>query len=369
MSPAARRRPGGGRRRAAPRWRSSRRGDRGRPGPRGAGTSACRTLRSAVVHASGTRALVLLLEDLGAEVRVTETAPRRVTGPSARDRRPLERRPAVRRGDFVDAGGTAVVADPGAASTAVPGTDGGSIVIDARGRSTPLPRHRSSPPSTAGSGASRRSNTSAASGSRTVCRIDRATDPSCFGDETHAFVVARTIGRRHRGRARRQPHLDERPPAPRRQRGPGGRPARPRRRRRRDVPPRHRAVGGRRPRGRLVATTRSRTSSTRPVWMALAATRPGSFVVLAVRPWHPAGPCRRRTALTPIAGSELVVATGNLMHRARHAERAASLLRYDAPPPSLPTAPDAPRHTALRPRPRTVGARRDGSGGRWWSTR
>jgi hypothetical protein len=62
------------------------------------------------------------------------------------------------------------------------------------------------------------------------------------------------------------------------------------------------------------------------VWMALAQLAL-AFVLFAVargiRPGRPVSEPRP----APVAGSELVVATGNLMQRARHAERAAWLLR------------------------------------------
>ena len=65
------------------------------------------------------------------------------------------------------------------------------------------------------------------------------------------------------------------------------------------------------------------------VWMALAQLAL-AFVVFAVaRAVRPGRPVREPEQV-PIAGSELVVATGALMHRAEHASRAGGLLRYNA---------------------------------------
>jgi hypothetical protein len=64
------------------------------------------------------------------------------------------------------------------------------------------------------------------------------------------------------------------------------------------------------------------------VWMALLQLGI-AFVLFAVargiRPGRPVS----EPLTAPVAGSELVVATGNLMQRARHAQRAAWVLRYD----------------------------------------
>jgi len=65
------------------------------------------------------------------------------------------------------------------------------------------------------------------------------------------------------------------------------------------------------------------------VWMALAQLAL-AFVVFAVaRAVRPGRPVREPDQV-PIAGSELVVATGSLMQRAQHVERAGGLLRYSA---------------------------------------
>ena len=62
------------------------------------------------------------------------------------------------------------------------------------------------------------------------------------------------------------------------------------------------------------------------VWMALTQLAI-AFVIFAIaRAIRPGRPVRE-PAQVPIAGSELVVATGNLMQRAQHAERAGWLLR------------------------------------------
>ena len=86
------------------------------------------------------------------------------------------------------------------------------------------------------------------------------------------------------------------------------------------------------------------------VWMAIAQLAL-AFVVFAIaRAIRPGRPVRE-PAQVPIAGSELVVATGNLMQRARHAERAGWLLRgnlyralcrqYHLPPTATIDAVDA----------------------------
>ena len=65
------------------------------------------------------------------------------------------------------------------------------------------------------------------------------------------------------------------------------------------------------------------------VWMAFAQLAL-AFVVFAIaRAVRPGRPVREPEQV-PIAGSELVVATGVLMQRAQHASRAASLLRFQA---------------------------------------
>ena len=75
--------------------------------------------------------------------------------------------------------------------------------------------------------------------------------------------------------------------------------------------------------------TRGLADLVRPgVWMALLQLAI-AFIVLAIaRAVRPGKPVREPEQV-PIAGSELVAATGRLMHRARHEERAAWLLRGD----------------------------------------
>ena len=65
------------------------------------------------------------------------------------------------------------------------------------------------------------------------------------------------------------------------------------------------------------------------VWMAIAQLAIAFVVFAAARAIRPGRPVREPDQV-PIAGSELVVATGMLMQRARHASRAGSLLRHDA---------------------------------------
>jgi len=62
------------------------------------------------------------------------------------------------------------------------------------------------------------------------------------------------------------------------------------------------------------------------VWMALAQLAIAFIVFAMARAVRPGRPVREPEQV-PVAGSELVVATGNLMQRARHAQRAGWLLR------------------------------------------
>ena len=93
------------------------------------------------------------------------------------------------------------------------------------------------------------------------------------------------------------------------------------------------------------------TDLVRPgVWMALAQLSIAFVVFALARAIRPGRPVRE-PAQVPIAGSELVVATGNLMQRAHHAQRAGWLLRgnlyralckqYHMPPTSSIEALDA----------------------------
>ncbi|MDO8389388.1 MAG: DUF4350 domain-containing protein [Actinomycetota bacterium] len=65
------------------------------------------------------------------------------------------------------------------------------------------------------------------------------------------------------------------------------------------------------------------------VWMAIAQLAIAFVVFATARAIRPGRPVREPQQV-PIAGNELVVATGTLMYRAQHAERAGSLLRFSA---------------------------------------
>ena len=65
------------------------------------------------------------------------------------------------------------------------------------------------------------------------------------------------------------------------------------------------------------------------VWMALAQLAIAFIVFAIARAIRPGRPVREPEQV-PVAGSEFVVATGRLMHRARHADRAGALLRHNA---------------------------------------
>jgi hypothetical protein len=80
----------------------------------------------------------------------------------------------------------------------------------------------------------------------------------------------------------------------------------------------------------VVTEDRSLFDLVRPgVWMALAQLAIAFIVFAVARAIRPGRPVREPEQV-PVAGSEFVVATGRLMHRARHAERAGALLRQNA---------------------------------------
>lgn len=79
-----------------------------------------------------------------------------------------------------------------------------------------------------------------------------------------------------------------------------------------------------------ITDERSLLDLVRPgVWMALAQLAIAFVVFSVARAIRPGRPVREPEQV-PVAGSEFVVATGRLMHRARHAGRAGALLRHNA---------------------------------------
>jgi hypothetical protein len=279
---------------------------------------------------SGARGLVLLLEGFGATVDVTDAAP--AVGEGTRvlvldDRLDTDQRSTLL--DFVEAGGVAVVADPTSSLHGGPGLEGGSIEIDADGTYD---------------GADLRFFVSTVDRGRcTIGALEHLRglavesgvsypvapdDPACFGDEQHAFVIARTIGEgtvvglgdnevftnRLLGRAYNS-GLATALLAPTEGTrvtivlGNGPRPA--------GAPD----VG---------AGDDTLVDLVHPsVWMTIAMLAV-AFVVFAVGRGIRPGRVVDEPVLAPIEGSELVAATGNVMHRAGHVERAALLLRRHA---------------------------------------
>jgi hypothetical protein len=279
---------------------------------------------------SGARGLVLLLEDFGATVDVTDVAPE--IGSDARvlvldDRLDSEQRTALL--DFVEGGGLAVVADPTSSLHGGPGPEGGSLEIDADGTYD---------------GADLRMFLATVDRGRcTIGALEHLrglavetglsypiapSDPACFGDERHAFVLARSLGEgtvvglgdnevftnRLLGQADNS-GLATALLAPTEGArvtivlGNGPRPA--------GAP----EVG---------AGDDTLVDLVHPsVWMMIAMLAV-AFVLFAVGRGIRPGRVVDEPVLAPIAGSELVAATGNVMHRAGHLDRAALLMRRNA---------------------------------------
>lgn len=279
---------------------------------------------------SGARGLVLLLEEFGATVDVTDAAPE--IGSDSRvlvldDRLDDEQRTALV--DFVEGGGIAVVADPTSSLHGGPGPEGGSIEIDADG--------------TYDGSDLRVYFATVERGRCTIGALEHLrglavetglsypiapSDPACFGDDRHAFVLARTLGEgtvvglgdnevftnRLLGQADNS-GLATALLAPREGArvtivlGNGPRPA--------GAPD----VG---------AGDDTLVDLVHPsIWMMIAMLAV-AFVLFAVGRGIRPGRVVDEPVVAPIAGSELVAATGNVMHRAGHTERAALLMRRNA---------------------------------------
>lgn len=275
---------------------------------------------------TGTTALVELLERSGGAVDITRSAPE--PGEASRllvlvDRLDDQQRAALF--DFVEAGGVVIAADPTSTLHGGPDLDGGSEAI------------------TAGDLDEERQNVDTESNLRPGdCNIPALQElrglyvphgllypvgpgePQCFGDEGQSFVIVRSIGaglvvglgdnevftNRHLRRSDNAglatalllPDADS------------------------DV-----AI--------MLGAGTNRTVSDvgtgddtlidlvpTSVWMAMTLLGLG-FVIFAISRSVRTGKVLDEPLVTPIAGSELVVATGNLMQRAKHASRAGWLLQ------------------------------------------
>lgn len=280
---------------------------------------------------SGANAAVLLMEQFGAEVAITSRPPD--PGEAERvfvidDRLDTSQRQALL--EFVDGGGVAVVADPDSTLHGGPGVDGGATEVDgtASGAST-------------GGQLDAAVEANVPVGDCTIAALQdlrgvfsprgvlfpTAPDEGrCFGSRGHSFVVVRHYGRgivigfgdnrvvtNQYLRYADNSGLVTALLAPSRGThvrillGRGAAPAP------QDV-------------GRGDTTLLGLVHP--GVWMALAQLGLAFVVFCVARGVRPGRAVRERLP-TPIAGSELALATGNLMQRARHAQRAGWLLRAE----------------------------------------
>jgi hypothetical protein len=273
--------------------------------------------------ADGTRGLVVLLQRYGADVEISRTVPA-----AGSDRRLLviqDRLTDLQRASLLhvaEAGGTVVVADPRSAL----GDPRGATVIDSRAASVGPQRDLQI---NVESGRCDIAALSHLRGVHVVNGIQRAVrqgDRSCFGDGAEAFAVARARGTGvivalgdNAVLTNAYLRLADNAGVATALLAPvkgtkvtivlG------------DVAPKTAADIG--------TGTRSLADLVRPgVWMAMLQLAI-AFVLLAIaRAIRPGRPVREPEQV-PVAGSELVAATGRLMHRAHHDQRAAWLLRGD----------------------------------------
>lgn len=280
---------------------------------------------------SGANAAVLLLEQLGAHVDITSRPP--VAGEAERvfviaDRLDTSQRQALL--EFISDGGVAVVADPNSTLHGGPGLDGGSIAINGTtaGASSGGQLDAAVEANVPAGGCT----VPALQGLRGVFAPAGLLFPTapdegrCFGPEGHAFVVVRHYGKgvvigfgdNHVVTNQYLRYADNSglvtallaPSSGARVRillGRGAAPAP------QDV-------------GRGNDTLLGLVHP--GVWMALAQLALAFVVFCVARGVRPGRAVRERMP-TPIAGSELALATGNLMQRARHARRAGWLLRVE----------------------------------------
>jgi hypothetical protein len=273
--------------------------------------------------ADGTRGLVVLLERYGADVQISRSVP-----PSGTDRRLLviqDRLTDLQRASLqvvAEAGGTVVVADP----RSTLGDPRGATAIDSRGATIGPQRDLQINVELGTCDIAALAHLRGVHVVNGIQRTVQSGDRSCFGDGAQAFAVARTRGSGlivalgdNAVLTNRYLRLADNAGVATALLAPvkgtkvtivlG------------DVAPKTAADIG--------TGTRSLADLVRPgVWMALLQLAI-AFVVLAIaRAVRPGKPVREPEQV-PIAGSELVAATGRLMQRARHEQRAAWLLRGD----------------------------------------
>lgn len=276
---------------------------------------------------AGTRGLVVLLEERGAAVDIARDAP--APGDDERvivlaDRLDSAQRAALLA--FVEAGGVAVVADPQSPLHGGPGVDAGSEVVSG-----------APPTRRAQLGADEEANVL-----RGDCTIDAVSQlrgvftpdgvlfetqpdqPHCFGEDEVSFVIVRRVGAglivglgdnesltNEYLRFADNAGLATSLLAPR---GEG----------------RVRVLLGRdanRSAADIGTGDKTLVDLIRPGWWMAMIQLGIAFVVLAFARGVRVGRPLREPIVAPIAGNELVAATGNLMQRARHAKRAGWLLR------------------------------------------
>ena len=279
--------------------------------------------------ADGASAAVLVLEKFGASVNITSHAPQ-----AGADERVLviaDRLDAKQRADllaFVDAGGVAIVADPTSELHGGAGVDDGaieigddSVVVVSGGR---LDASDEANVRTGDCSIRSLANLRGVFTPRGLLFPTTSESDHCFGDAEHAFVISRQHGRgvivgfgdnrvvtneylRYADNAGLLTSLLV-PDGAGRVRimlGTGAKPSR----------------------SDIGQGNETLADLVRPgVWMGLTQLAL-AFVVLGMARGVRPGRAVREPQPTPIAGNELVVATGNLMQRAQHATRAAHLIR------------------------------------------
>jgi hypothetical protein len=276
---------------------------------------------------SGTRGLVVLLEDRGATVDIARDAPE----PGA-DERVIVFADLLdddQRGGllaFVEAGGVAVVADPDSALHGGPGVGGGSVEVGGR-----PPTRRAQLSATEEANVARGDcSIGALQQLRGVFTPDGVlfptdpTDSRCFVEDGSSFVITRSIGDgivvglgdnesftneylRYADNAGLATSLLA-PFGEGRVRVMLGRDA-------------NRAAAD------IGTGDETLVDLVRPGWWMAMIQLGVAFVVLAFARGVRVGRPVREPIVAPIAGNELVAATGNLMQRAKHAQRAGWLLR------------------------------------------
>jgi hypothetical protein len=276
--------------------------------------------------ANGATALVALLERSGSDVTITRTAP----DPGAETRLLVidDRLDDVQRSatlDFVENGGVAIVADPASALHGGPEIDGGSVAIEAFGlptRRLDADRETNVPLGICTVGALKQlRGLYVPEGLLFPVGLD---EPQCFSDDGQSFVIVRQIGRGTvvglgDNEVLVNQHL-----------------------RRADNAGLATALVA--PRDGQAVTILLGTGTAASiedvgegddtlvdlvppwVWMTLVLAALG-FVIFAASRSVRVGAVLDEPLATPLAGSELVAATGNLMHRAKHTSRAGWLMQ------------------------------------------